>query len=305
MFDMDECFQERQFTILHKIVLGLLRVHRDLDVELSASTSMINAPDSRGKTPLAWAAQCGHTSALVTLLRHGANPTIVTDKGWTALHYAAAAPTPDCLSILLEHGASVTAREDFNETALHIAARNQSDPIYISRLLDYGADINARDFLRSSSLSRATYGNNVRAVKCLIERGAAINSQHCQGVTALNESIEYNYHDCMLLLLRNGADPSILDHRRENALHVCARRADARTLETLKSISWKSLDTALENQNGFSARQLMKRRLDKSWDVPCLFEELMLKIEDSDDSAEFFDAVETVPECSEPSITVR
>ena len=114
----------------------------------------------------------------------------------------------------------------------------------------------------------------------------------------MNESIAHNYHDCVILLLNNGADPSVLDHRGENALHLCARRSDPSTLEILKSANWNNVNTLAENDAGLSARRLIETRLDLTTDLLSLFEDLVLKIEDMVDSVEFFNTVETVPQYS-------
>ncbi|KAL2048490.1 hypothetical protein N7G274_000402 [Stereocaulon virgatum] len=68
MFNKDGWFEERQFSVLHKIHLDLLPTPRDLDQELSASTKNINLGDSEGRTPLSWAAEHGNVQALEILL---------------------------------------------------------------------------------------------------------------------------------------------------------------------------------------------------------------------------------------------
>ena len=92
MFKKDDWFEERQFSILHKIVLDLLPKSRSLEQELSDSTSTVDLADSEGRTPLSWAAERGNALAVETLLRYGVNPLSRSITGMTPLHYAAKAP---------------------------------------------------------------------------------------------------------------------------------------------------------------------------------------------------------------------
>lgn len=98
MFKKDDWFEEKQFTLLHKIVLDLLSPQRDLEEELSTSTRDIDTPDSENRTPLSWAAELGNRSAVQTLFQHGANIFSKSINGNTPLHYATKAPKSDCLN---------------------------------------------------------------------------------------------------------------------------------------------------------------------------------------------------------------
>jgi hypothetical protein len=53
MFSETGCLERREFTVLHKILLGI--VDKDLKKELDASTADVNARDSNNRTPLSMA----------------------------------------------------------------------------------------------------------------------------------------------------------------------------------------------------------------------------------------------------------
>lgn len=114
MFKKDQWFEERQFSIPHKIVLDLLPTSQSLEQERSASTSTIDLADSEGRTPLSWAAERGNALAVKTLLRYGASLSSKSITSMTPLHYAAKATASACLDILLDNRASVTARNKWN-----------------------------------------------------------------------------------------------------------------------------------------------------------------------------------------------
>ena len=141
MFSRDAWFEERQFSILHKIVLDLLPVRRSLREELSISTSNIETKDSDGRTPLSWAAEQGNITALETLLDFNASMSSTSLTGMTPLHYAAKAPNSACLTALLKNNAPVDVKNKWSQSPLNLASYFQNDESYIIALLDHGADI--------------------------------------------------------------------------------------------------------------------------------------------------------------------
>lgn len=66
ILDETDFMKTRRFTILHKIVLGI--VNRSLKEELDISTALIDAIDSQGRTPLAWATIRDDKPSVETLL---------------------------------------------------------------------------------------------------------------------------------------------------------------------------------------------------------------------------------------------
>ena len=295
MFNKDDWFEERQFSILHKIVLDLLPTPRDLDHELSASTKNIDLGDSEGRTPLSWAAERGNVQDLEILLCYGADASSRSITGLTPLHYAAKAPTPTGLSILLKHGALATAMNKWKQGPLNIASYFQNDPAYISPLLDAGADINERDCGGCSVLTSATFMNNVRTARYLLSQGADINCQDGAGATALNYSIRNNNHDCSALLLELGADLSLENYEGETALHYLARHADIRTLEIFQAADLEDMNPDAETNARLTAWDVMKQRVDMNEEVESAFRSLMAKLDSKSFCVDFFDASEKLP----------
>jgi ankyrin repeat protein len=94
-----------------------------------------------GYTPLSMAARHGHTAAIATLIKGGADVNAATSNGVTPLMFAAASGRADAVSVLLDHGAEVDAKEHaMEQTALMFAAAS----------------------------------NRVEAMKVLLERGAGV-----------------------------------------------------------------------------------------------------------------------------------
>merc|ERR1719270_431845 len=82
----------------------------------------VNARAYNNSTPLHWAAGSGNTTGVLSLLRHGADPSLATDtwgsnvfgkgSGQTAAHWAAESGHQACLEALLGSSALAPFRED-------------------------------------------------------------------------------------------------------------------------------------------------------------------------------------------------
>jgi ankyrin repeat protein len=116
--------------------------------------------------------------------------------GDTALHLAAAALRPLAVGALLEAGADANAENRRGATALHYACdarprlgsklgnrtRKTWNPSnqrsVIERLLDAGSDIEHQDKAGAVPLHRAVRARSPEAVRCLLERGARVDTTH-------------------------------------------------------------------------------------------------------------------------------
>ena len=78
------------FTPLHHVVFGL--EDADLQQQLRLNYDCINKLDSVGRSPLHWAVIRGSTSAVESLLAHGASLNAVDKEQMTPLHEVCRAP---------------------------------------------------------------------------------------------------------------------------------------------------------------------------------------------------------------------
>jgi len=169
IFDVEDLLEDTNFSLLHKIVCGLSK--SDLEEVLGGQSRSINARDSSGRTPLAWAAYLDDLDMVKMLLEHGADIASTDDVGANLFHYLhggaslpilqflleseyslhsrnlvnqankyGAAPwylikDGDVLSMHIRHGCDLTVRDGINRTALHIAMRDDCDAAFAEVLM--------------------------------------------------------------------------------------------------------------------------------------------------------------------------
>ncbi|XXH01945.1 hypothetical protein Hte_008308 [Hypoxylon texense] len=136
---IDDFIDDRELPIIHQVLLGIEHGLGTLEEYLTSlnpgavAPDVIDAPDIRGRTALAWAVEYGWHDAVKTLLRHGADarqarPSLRRDL--PLLHLAIARPASgrgsgDTLAVvrlLLAAGADVGGRDHEGWTPLHVAA---------------------------------------------------------------------------------------------------------------------------------------------------------------------------------------
>ncbi|CAM9824554.1 unnamed protein product [Ectocarpus fasciculatus] len=176
-------------------------------------------------TPLCAAATGNHLEVVEALLAVGANLHIRPDAGMCALDLAALNGNANVVRSLLAYGADVNARCNADwETALHCAARG-SRPLLdngdvVRVLLEAGADIEARTKACVwTPLHRSVYSrlSSVDTIHALLEGGADVNAQGENSWTPLHYACYKSNAAAVELLLRWGADETIVDGEGESA----------------------------------------------------------------------------------------
>ena len=257
VFNNSEYIESRQFTILHKIVLGL--IPKSLQDELEFSTKGIDAVDSSGRTCVSWAAGRGDTEKLRLLLDCGANPNIPDIRGSTALHHVA---NLACCELLIDHDADVFARNEFGHTTLISLTRSKDCVSVLKRLVEAKVDVNARDKADETALCHEfiALAKLTDTARFLLDNDADINAARDQKDTLLNFSIKHNAHDILLLLFERGAEYTLVTVYGQTILHTAARMADVQTISILQQYDLSKLDVAALDHEGKSAIDYVDER---------------------------------------------
>lgn len=312
LFGDGDVVEEMGFSILHKALLGLLRL--DLKYLLETSGTDIDAVDSENRTALSWAAQRGDSQAVRWLLEYEADPNISSKLKASPLHFALRSKSSECVRLLVNAKASVFARDWGNWPPVHTAAMNQDDPAYMEPLIDAGANVN--EVLTPSrgktALHRTAVNNRALMAACLLDHGAFIDQQSSGGTTPLFEAIEFGSLDVMKLLLQRGADYTICDDVGQSILHRIATKGNLKLLDIFNGFNLSGLDAHARDALGYTAMDILNgdRNVAVAPEFRTAFKQFIVRMKppdtnqfrgengesqsDTDSDAEYFEAYEII-----------
>ncbi|OIP90059.1 MAG: hypothetical protein AUK55_13450 [Syntrophobacteraceae bacterium CG2_30_61_12] len=197
---------------------------------------ILNAHDTRGLTPLGYAAIHGNTGMATALIKYGADPNGTDNYGNTPVMQAALHDDPEMVQLLVNHGAlvnyqSATKLEQFKTlkgSALMAAVQGNSLET-AKMLIRLGADLDERDDSNMTALMHAAAGGNSTMAGLLTESGANLESRDHLGRTALIFAIIRLQPKTVRLLLEAGADVSAQDIQRQGPLEYATATGDTQS----------------------------------------------------------------------------
>jgi len=164
-----------------------------------------NTRDSRGGTPLFYAAEVGTPEIMRLLITAGADVNARTAFGATPLMWSTADISK--VRLLVQKGADVNATSKAGNTALQIAAAQAGNLELVRFLVEHGASLKtSRNESGNTPLIRAAYANDLAMVKFLVEKGEDVNAANIGGRTPLMSACMIANPDIVKLLLARGAN---------------------------------------------------------------------------------------------------
>lgn len=255
-FSDRDFLEEQNFNHLHEIVLGLNG--RKLAEALQEWPHLTDSPDTRGNTPLIWAATRGDTENLKELLKYGASTDFRNDNGWNALYTAVNHSRLDCTAVLLSYGYT-DYKDGYGMTALHRACQ-QTNVTFVQLLLEHDLNVDEQDVFQRCPLALAAWRNNAFGVAYLLDRGANREIRDIFGATPLLRAIQYAAVDAVRVLLESKCDVLAVDHESQTLLHRAALSRDVSTIELLakKAYTLRSIDINAKDNSGKTAKQRLQ-----------------------------------------------
>ncbi|XP_065885497.1 mitochondrial disaggregase-like [Dysidea avara] len=148
-----------------------------------ASISLLLCGDSNRKgSELAVAAKNNDVITIKRLINNGVDVNSRHDLGWGAIHAAVVNGRANALKVLLEHGADVNLQDEFS-SVYRVARQKRYDSYAVARVRNHEFTNRFQEDVNFS------------------------------GFTALHYAVVLNDHNIIKILLENGADPSIRNHK--------------------------------------------------------------------------------------------
>lgn len=255
--NINKQYRNGSYPLLHAIYKGNAAVIQFL-IQSGADT---NVKDSSGVTPLVAAVESKDLKTAEFLVKGGADVNAVNNKGKALILVSYETNRIDVFNLLISGGAKANSLFDGN-TLLHMAA-SANRISFITSLIKGGADLNARNSDNKTAVMLASekgYGNSVRtlaaggadlslkdsagesalykavriggdggynAAEALIKGGAQVNDASSEGVPVLHEAVTGAKFQFVSLLLKNGADPNVLNKKNESAILILSRTTAA------------------------------------------------------------------------------
>ena len=160
-------------------------------------------------------------SAVRSLLRCGADPSVAQESGWTPLIVASYNGHIETVTVLLDSGYNIiNAKTGTGKTALYVACQ-QAHYSIASMLLNANANPTIETRNGWTSLLFASSKGYTNIIQLLLQHGADVNYKSTvTGTTALVLASTYGHTETVKLLLEKGADTNI-----EAAIRLAANEA--------------------------------------------------------------------------------
>jgi uncharacterized protein len=158
---------------------------------------------------LANTALSSDSSRVHVLVTEGANPNARGKDDVTLLEWALLQQSKSGMAALLDAGANPSEPGLGGDTVLHMAAK-ANDASYLKLLLDHGADPNApHGVTQAPPIDAALMNPQTDAFELLLAHHADPNRADRMGDTPLHVAAQVHKPQCVLALLKAGADPSL------------------------------------------------------------------------------------------------
>ncbi|KAI0506443.1 ankyrin repeat-containing domain protein [Xylaria bambusicola] len=204
--------------------------------------SLIDEKDKKFHwTPLHWAAYSGRVKEMRTLVKYGANCSILSNLGANIIHAAVESKVSGGLETALKirhmcpDELDINQANSWGETAVHIASCISASCVQL--LLDAGADPNIQDengrvaLHFAASSDREVERPKVITALCIAMGAKHINTQDLHGRPPLFDYL--NDRECVETMIQHGAKVDVTDNDGKNAFHHACTQGEHGALEVM------------------------------------------------------------------------
>ena len=192
----------------------------------------INAVDNNRYTPTHYAAELGHTEAVLALIDGSGNARAY--YGMVAIHFAARGGQTETVKALMDNGIEGDMVDSQDFTPLHTSAeKGHLDTVRALIESEVNIDPIAKKFRNETPLHRAAGGGHTAVVEELVRSGSIINRKDGKGATAMHYAAEGDHFETVKALHASGAEVDARDHNGWTPLHFAGNLGNTRTVNIL------------------------------------------------------------------------
>ena len=203
---------------------------RDSDITKTKSTLpsvfSVDSRNANGRTPLMNAAIYGNVEAVKSLIKRGADPSLVSNRGWNSLHFAAQCGDTDIIDLIYTRLPNIESKTGEGYTQLMIVAL--SGKLHgVKWFLEKGATVNSEDNRGWNTLHFAAQGGDADIISLILTHLPEIESKTAGGQTPLMIAVAFGKLPGVKYLLERGANPLAKDNDGQDSVyHALSRNPD-------------------------------------------------------------------------------
>jgi ankyrin repeat protein len=180
----------------------------------------VKGMNSRGQTPMIFAAISGSHESIELLVNHGGDvdrPDKVDNQLWSPIFYAISNSHVRCVDSLIKRRADLNAIDCNGLTPIFYALHNLE---FVKLLVENGADINFPDKSGRTPIFHAVFKHDAPLIELLINLGANVDHVDIKGWTPLFYAIAEGDDQVIQLLLNNCLNAGYVNTKSYSALDL-------------------------------------------------------------------------------------
>ncbi|KAF7507851.1 hypothetical protein GJ744_010015 [Endocarpon pusillum] len=169
------------------------------------------------------------------LLKHGADPNVMSKSGESVLYFAVNTGNPAVVSLLITGGAAVNACDGEGRTPLHEAACLQSTEI-VAMLLSNDAQVQVCDADGNTPLHLAAKRSSLPVVQQLVQAGSIVHQLNKHGFSALHFAAQSDHSEIVSYLQDELRSDGGTGGQQRTALHTAAESGSLETISIFLAV---------------------------------------------------------------------
>ncbi|XP_066023852.1 putative ankyrin repeat protein RF_0381 isoform X2 [Pocillopora verrucosa] len=185
----------------------------------------VDSRNATGRTPLMNAALNGNVQVVKSVIKRGADPSLMDNRGWNTLHCAAMGGDTDIISLIHTHLPNIESKTGEGDTPLMVAAL--AGKLHaVKWFLEKGATVACEDKTGRNALHHAAQGGDTDIISLIHTHLPNIESKTGEGDTPLMVAALAGKFHAVKWFLEKGAIVACESNEGWNTLHCAASGGD-------------------------------------------------------------------------------